>query len=282
MISIVESEIGKAFFRKDLLSIDEFISEYGNYGIYHPTLYLKWTYYDTNAEVEISKEEYNTDPDYYQKWLNYNDVLDLFNIDLFWNKTKAIYVEKVNEFKFLCFDYIDNFSDPNLKAIIIKDLIKYINEVKEALEEIIKPNAIRHEVINYFIDLYSDLTEKILERYGKAYPEIFQEETESKGTKKSSSNPCQRIFVGDTDKHFEIFKRLLYEFKIEDKKLYDFSYIYRRMLLDGYIDENVGEGEIRKFLDSNFHITINKLKSFEKVNTGNRSVKYSQVLEQFK
>ena len=88
------------------------------------------------------------------------------------------------------------------------------------------------------------------------------------------SNPYPRVFTNE--KAFKIFKNLLSEFGITKSKLADYSYVYHKMLREGYIYNDYKQTEFVFFL-LNFDINISRIKPWDDI--GNKKLRDRIYLE---
>jgi len=93
-------------------------------------------------------------------------------------------------------------------------------------------------------------------------------------------NPNPRIFINS--KSFELFK-YLHENLVRNRYLLaDYSFIFRYMQKDGYIDKHTPESEFRDFLSKDYKIVIDKLKLKGYCETESKMNLYSTAINLFK
>lgn len=92
-------------------------------------------------------------------------------------------------------------------------------------------------------------------------------------------NPHPRIFSCTNSYYlFEAFR----EYVRDEKKLADYSFIYRKMQVDSLIYKDVGDSEFRKFLYDNYNVDIEKTKQLNNCKGGFKIDIYSNLKDQYK
>jgi hypothetical protein len=86
------------------------------------------------------------------------------------------------------------------------------------------------------------------------------------------SNPHKRIFSSDFA--YSFFEQLR---QIVTNDLADYSFIYRKMIIDKLIFENVGDSEFRRWLGSNYDTEIDKTKQLHICTTQRKEQLYSTI-----
>ncbi|WP_407498365.1 helix-turn-helix domain-containing protein [Elizabethkingia anophelis] len=146
-------------FKHDLFSIDRFISRYGDLGVLHPNIGVKMTFYDCIEERKISEEEFETTNDFQRYFVNYNEVLPLFDIGLFQNMTAQIFADCSYDFRMQLKKYLLSIKDATTKKINIYEVKRHfidIGEILSALKTLDSTNIIQKEAIALFLEQYQD------------------------------------------------------------------------------------------------------------------------------
>lgn len=146
-------------FKHDLFSIDRFISRYGDLGVLHPHISVKMTFHDCIEEREISEEEFDTANDHQRYFINYSEVLPVFDIGLFQNMTAQIFANFSYDFRTELRKYLLSIKDVTTKKINIYEVKRHfigIGEILSALKTHDSSNIIQKEAISLFLEQYQD------------------------------------------------------------------------------------------------------------------------------
>lgn len=141
-------------------------------------------------------------------------------------------------------------------------------------------NSHKEEIIKIFgnPNLYSmmlDIMESTEREINKYFPPQQNEPN-------ISENPYPQIFKNGFA--FKLFERLFLNFKDSESQLADFSFIYRKMHVDGYLLEHVKAEVFKNWLCKEpFAICLdNSLKTLERCTTPNKEYNYTTTVELIK
>jgi hypothetical protein len=95
----------------------------------------------------------------------------------------------------------------------------------------------------------------------------------------SDKNAYPRIFT--SSQSFKLFE-YLHKQVSERTQLAEYSFIYRSMVKDGYIHENVRSTEFIDFLSKNYQVVLTEIKQYHNCNGGNKISKYTTAKLLFK
>ncbi|TWP29245.1 hypothetical protein ETU08_08145 [Apibacter muscae] len=313
------------FYIRDLFSLEEFILVNGNGSFLdnnirierHCRIYLgsddQGDYYD-----EIPVESFDKDDESHQSFLNYSEFIDYFNIYDFEQSNLVSFSENESYFFEYCCNYIEKYTDNQLKPLLLKDLltihassVRFLKETKNPpkiriwkstsskefrIEEPQKPNKVIIEVIDFLLSMYQCVYKRFSDRYIDIYPTIFPtkdlEETniQINPTIEENQNPEPRIFT--SARAFKIFERLLEKFNIlEDKNILgtqknkhfrDFSFIYRKMVYDKYIYKDYLMINFLGWFSEKYEIEYERPKTLDAIGgKEKRNSIYNKVIQSF-
>jgi uncharacterized tellurite resistance protein B-like protein len=102
------------------------------------------------------------------------------------------------------------------------------------------------------------------------------EEKINETQEETKKNPYPRIFINNDA--FLFFEELKNKFCTNDKSLLaDYSFVFRKMQKDGNIFDDVTEKSFRNFLNNNYEINFEKLKTFEYCQTDKKIQLYNSL-----
>ncbi|MBN8623034.1 MAG: helix-turn-helix domain-containing protein [Flavobacteriales bacterium] len=162
-------------FKTDLFSIDRFISQFGNFGFLHHQNSVKMRFFDCNEEVEISELEFNTKNHYHTYFINYDEILPIFDFGLFFNETRQIFSDLSSNFRLELDDYLLNINELTTKKNRIYEIKLHFINISGILSQITMNNQIQREVTNYLLDLY----QKEIEYLSKLYLDYSDKNNEN-------------------------------------------------------------------------------------------------------
>lgn len=281
--------IAENFYKTDLSSIDEFILVNGEFGLHNPENIIRKINFDVNGNEIFEQEIELFKIDVAYATLNYSEFIHDFDAGLFWYNIQQSEILLIieNEFKSYCLHYLDSHQNFKVVPILLKEIIEYTNDVIKELNGLQNTNSIQSEVINYFTNLYSEFINFLSERYKSIYPDAFLKISCNSDSLEFMETEFSKYFKNNG---FEFFEILLSEFKIYDdrsakknKHYRDFSYIYRRMKNDGYIDEDFGISKFTNAFCNEYNIIYENPKTLEYIgNIESKSKVYNSLKSNFK
>lgn len=293
--------LAQKFYITDLYLLDEFILVNGRWGLDDgkENTPIKRIYFDLRDneiekqqaqrlygfENEIPHQLVENCVEHHRKSptsLNYNEFIDFFVPKHFFEGIETLKkIEFVDKFYTHCTDSIDNHHNPRTALVLLKDIVDYTNDAIHKLNSLENTNTIQQDLISYFTKVYTDFIDNLTNRYKIIYPEVFENKEEQKEQNQNDNetpNPHPRIFKNF--KSYNLFSDLLLKFSIKEGRHTDFSFIYRQMQYDGYIDENVGDSEFRDWFNTNYDMCFEKTKTLDvckSANNGYRITIYDNV-----
>jgi hypothetical protein len=210
--------------------------------------------------VDILKENYKKQYIEIQSELN-NYLVSVKKED----RDNEFIEQKKEEIEFLKLNGNTNFRLSNGKNVILKiEEISYIqNAIVQAFEKT-KPE------IEQLQPQPTNNTKEV-----SAEP---KEDDKSKPTETVNKYP--RIFKND--KGYLLFEKLHEHYKDDKHHLANYSFIFWQMIEDKFIFEDIGNSKFRNFLSENYNITLDKLKTKETSNTGNKKTIYTLIKQDTK
>ena len=146
----------------------------------------------------------------------------------------------------------------------LKEIVNTRNALKTMADQkrliLIDPKQIKKLKLEYLLE-QSDLVKE----FNKHQP--------------GGENPHSRIFT--SAKAFSLFEHWHNEIS-ETSKLAEYSFIYRAMIMDGFIHKNVRPTEYIDFLDKNYERTLSEIKTYDLCKGGNKRSRYSAGKRLFK
>jgi len=158
--------------KHDLFSIDTFVCQYGNLGFLHPKMSLGMTFFDCNEEVEISEQDYDMNNHFHMYFVNYNDVLPIFDFGMFYNAITPIFSGLAHGFRKELRDYLLTINDLTTKKQTAYEIKLHFISIGEILSSLENLNPIQKEVIDYFVAQYKQEIEH-LDKLCVQYSESF-------------------------------------------------------------------------------------------------------------
>ncbi|WP_430827190.1 helix-turn-helix domain-containing protein [Chryseobacterium indologenes] len=163
--------------KHDLSSIDKFVCRYGNLGFLHPKMSLKMTFFDCNEETEILESEFDGNNHFHVYFVNYDEVLPIFDFGLFYNAIAPIFLELSKDFRKELRDYLLTINDLKTKRQTAYEIKLHFISIGEILSSLEGLNPIQKEVIDYFMAQYSKETEH-LDKLCVQYSESFSDDSD--------------------------------------------------------------------------------------------------------
>jgi hypothetical protein len=247
-------------------------------------LYRTETFGEDYERIPITFEEFNPKYDKFQglNYLRLNVIINIveFKKDLthYFITCEDSYLREINE-------QIQNPSEVKLK-IYLHNILKDIKGSYESLQSTeVYENVILNLIKDGFLDSYKRLFDKAKNEV-PIYNDIFNAYLLDKPNlnklipnipiKEIVVNPFPRIFK-DHDS-FLFFEELKNKLCMNDKSLLaDFSFVFRKMQKDGNIFDDVTEKSFRNFLNNNYEINLEKLKTFEYCQTDKKIQLYNSL-----
>ncbi|KFF07966.1 helix-turn-helix domain-containing protein [Chryseobacterium luteum] len=158
--------------KHDLLSIDTFVCRYGNLGFLHPKMSVGMTFFDCNEETEILESEFDVNNHFHVYFVNYDEVLPIFDFGLFYNATAQIFSDLSHGFRNELRDYLLTINDLKTKRQTAYEIKLHFISIGEILSTLENLNPIQKEVVDYFVDQYSKEIEN-LDKLCVQYSESF-------------------------------------------------------------------------------------------------------------
>ncbi|WP_312393637.1 helix-turn-helix domain-containing protein [Chryseobacterium sp.] len=158
--------------KHDLTTIDKFICRYGNLGFLHPKMSLKMTFFDCNEETEILESEFADKNHFHVYFVNYDEVLPIFDFGLFYNAIAPIFSELSHSFRKELRDYLLTINDLKTKKQTAYEIKLHFINIGEILSSLENLNSIQKEVVNYFMAQYNKEIEH-LDKLCVQYSEPF-------------------------------------------------------------------------------------------------------------
>lgn len=146
----------------------------------------------------------------------------------------------------------------NVERNFLYRLIPYVNRISKETELMPTKNKEIKELILYQLGV------SVAFFYRKLY-NVFSEQ-------KSTSNKYKRIFK--TDFAYNFFEQLR---GIVQNDIADYSFIYRKMILDKLIFDNVGLNEFTRFLSAEYEVEIDKMKQLDNCRTVAKEQLYTTI-----
>lgn len=266
------------FYSLDNYSISKFISEYQHESRYS----LKFAF-----ASHFSFEFYST-------FIDKRDTF-IFN-EYFFGNEKSTDIEKKSKLNLV----IHNINEllkvlPTSKISYIKGNVDIMDKIAEEFEKKFPNKMVCYEYDSgetIFIEshpyklllfcLRIDL-QRILDKMSVDYSAFLERKSNSieilEEDSNSDTNPFPRIFVNyNAYLFFENLKDNICTDK--NSELADFSFVFRALYRDKYIYEGVSEREFRDFLDDNYSIYLNKLKTYENCSPSKKVNIYNLVKTQ--
>lgn len=158
--------------KHDLFSIDTFVCRYGNLGFLHPKMSVEMTFFDCNEEIEILESEFDGNNHFHVHFVNYDEVLPIFDFGLFYNAIAPIFSDLSHGFRQELRDYLLTINDLKTKRQTAYEIKLHFISIGEILSSIEKLNPIQKETIDYFVTQYSKEIEN-LDKLCVQYSESF-------------------------------------------------------------------------------------------------------------
>jgi hypothetical protein len=247
-------------------------------------LYRTETVGEDYERIPITFEEFNPKYDKF-KGLNYQRLNVIINIVEFKKDLNHYFITCEDSYLREINEQIQNPSEVKLK-IYLHNILKDIKGSYESLQSTeIYENVILNLIKDGFLDSYKRLFDKAKNEV-PIYNDIFNAYLLDKPNlnklipnipiKEIAVNPFPRIFK-DHDS-FLFFEELKNKFCVNDKSLLaDFSFVFRKMQKDGNIFDDVTEKSFRNFLNNNYEINLEKLKTFEYCQTDKKIQLYNSL-----
>ncbi|WP_265131359.1 helix-turn-helix domain-containing protein [Chryseobacterium oranimense] len=158
--------------KHDLLSIDSFVCKCGNLGFLHPKMSLKMTFFDCSEETEILESEFDGNNHFHVYFVNYDEVLPIFDFGLFYNTTAQIFSDLSHGFRNELRDYLLTINDLKTKRQTAYEIKLHFISIGEILSSLENLNPIQKEVFVYFMAQYEREIEN-LDKLCVQYSEPF-------------------------------------------------------------------------------------------------------------
>lgn len=157
------------------------------------------------------------------------------------------------------------------------------NEFKK-LEEFVKINdklfklsqlsTKQHSMLEPKVEGSKISFDKVKKEIDELFIDIFDYNNELTDDNKNIKNPFPRIFSSEIG--FDFFKRLQSEIKSK-YKIAEYSFIYRMLLKDSYINSNVRVSDFIEWININFEPDLERLKTLNDIETDNRIRLYNII-----
>ena len=233
--------------------------------------------------IETSGEDFEKYPitfdDFNPKYdkfygLNYNLLEETIDFDEFKNELKLYNINCEDSYLRDIIEQLQNPIEAQFK-MFLHGTLKNLQESYEFLfTSEIKNNALLNIIKVELLESYKRVFDKVRNEV-PVYNDIFNtfllgnknlNTVEILATNVSISdqdiNPYPRIFSDNNSfLFFEELKKIICNDKAT--QLADFSFVFRKMQKDGYIFHDVSEKSFRDFLNNNYEISFDKLKTYE-------------------
>ncbi|WBV59922.1 helix-turn-helix domain-containing protein [Chryseobacterium camelliae] len=164
--------------KHDLFSIDAFVCKYGNLGFLHPKMSLGMTFFDCNEETEILESEFDDNKHFHAYFINYDEVLPIFDFGMFYNATAPIFSDLSHGFRKELRDYLLTINDLTTKKQTAYEIKLHFISIGEILLSLENLNPIQKEVVDYFIAQYNKEIEH-LDKLCVQYSESFSGDSDA-------------------------------------------------------------------------------------------------------
>lgn len=158
--------------KHDLFSIDTFVCQHGNLGFLHPKMSLKMIFFDCNEETEISENEFDSNNHFHVYFINYDEVLPIFDFGLFYNVIAPIFSDLSHVFRKELREYLLTINDLKTKRQTAYEIKLHFISIGEILLSLENLNPIQKEVADYFVAQYNKEIED-LDKLCVQYSESF-------------------------------------------------------------------------------------------------------------
>lgn len=158
--------------KHDLFSIDTFVCRYGNLGFLHPKMSVGMTFFDCNEEIEILENEFDGNNHFHVHFVNYDEVLPIFDFGMFYNATAQIFSDLSHSFRQELRDYLLTINDLKTKRQVAYEIKLHFTSIGEILSSLENLNSIQKETVDYFVAQYKREIENLDNLYVQ-YSEPF-------------------------------------------------------------------------------------------------------------
>jgi hypothetical protein len=217
--------------------------------------------------------------------LNYEDFEDEFPLDelLQWYDDDWLLNFHYNKaFLPSAIEWVQETEGDGGKKLKIRKISQTLKGSKNSLENITysshknEPlNEIQKTVIEIFIRFNEVILDGFTTYFKDIFPELFdKKEANSKDNKQV--NPFPRIFIDS--RAYNLFEKLKDSLCFQERTLLaDYSFLYRSLYKDKFIYEGVVESEFRTFLEENYGVVLDKLKTLNNCTTIRKSKIYGSL-----
>jgi hypothetical protein len=245
---------------------------------------------EISTEDYLYRKENFDDTMYFYSELNYIEFENEFPLDMLylWYDDEWLHDYHYNK----CFfpevkKWIDKTQGDASKKLRTRKLLNLLNRSNKALKNIETSwnerqpiNAIQKTVIEIHLGFTSYMIESITDYYSSVFNELFKVKIAKETDRISlAKNPYARIFKNDYA--FLLFESLKESLcKNIKTELADYSFVFRILYSDKYIYEAVKESEFRTFLNEEYHVNLDKLKTLNNCSPNKKREIYNLVKQQ--